>query len=113
MCPLVKAFQEHSTDFQTQVCVTAQHRQMLDQVLELFELTPDYDLNIMQPNQTISMITANVLTGLEPVLQKEKPDVVLVHGDTSTTFVTISRSRWATWKRVFAPTTNIPRSRRR
>lgn len=87
MAPLVRALQE-DPQIESVLCVTAQHRQMLDQVLELFELTPDYDLNIMQPNQTISMITANVLTGMEPVLAKEKPDVVLVHGDTSTTFVT-------------------------
>ena len=87
MAPLVRALQD-DPDIESVLCVTAQHRQMLDQVLDLFELTPDYDLNIMQPNQTISMITANVLTGMEPVLQKEKPDVVLVHGDTSTTFVT-------------------------
>ena len=87
MAPLVRTLQD-DPDVESVLCVTAQHRQMLDQVLDLFELTPDYDLNIMQPNQTISMITANVLTGMEPVLQKEKPDVVLVHGDTSTTFVT-------------------------
>ncbi len=87
MAPLVKKLNE-DPEIQSVLCVTAQHRQMLDQVLELFELTPDYDLNIMKPNQTISMITANVLTGIEPVLQKEKPDMVLVHGDTSTTFVT-------------------------
>ena len=87
MAPLVRALQDDPS-IESVLCVTAQHRQMLDQVLDLFELTPDYDLNIMQPNQTISMITANVLTGMEPVLQKERPDVVLVHGDTSTTFVT-------------------------
>ena len=87
MAPLVRALQDDPS-VESVLCVTAQHRQMLDQVLDLFELTPDYDLNIMQPNQTISMITANVLTGMEPVLQKERPDVVLVHGDTSTTFVT-------------------------
>ena len=87
MAPLVRALQDDPA-IESVLCVTAQHRQMLDQVLDLFELTPDHDLNIMQPNQTISMITANVLTGMEPVLQKEKPDVVLVHGDTSTTFVT-------------------------
>ena len=87
MAPLVRALQDDPA-IESVLCVTAQHRQMLDQVLDLFELTPDYDLNIMQPNQTISMITANVLTGMEPVLQKERPDVVLVHGDTSTTFVT-------------------------
>ena len=87
MAPLVRALQD-DPDVESVLCVTAQHREMLDQVLDLFGLVPDYDLNIMKPNQTISMITANVLTGLEPVLQKERPDVVLVHGDTSTTFVT-------------------------
>lgn len=87
MAPLVKQLNE-DPEIESVLCVTAQHREMLDQVLSLFELTPDYDLNIMKPNQTISMITANVLTGMEPVLQKEKPDMVLVHGDTSTTFVT-------------------------
>ena len=85
MAPLVKKLNEDS-DIESVLCVTAQHREMLDQVLELFQLTPDYDLNIMKPNQTISMITANVLTGIEEVLVKEKPDIVLVHGDTSTTF---------------------------
>lgn len=87
MAPLVKMLNE-DPEIQSVLCVTAQHREMLDQVLSLFELSPDYDLNIMKPNQTISMITANVLTGLEPVLREEKPDMVLVHGDTSTTFVT-------------------------
>ncbi len=87
MAPLVKALQE-DPEIESVLCVSAQHRSMLDQVLELFELVPDYDLNIMKPNQTLSMITANVLTGLEPILAKEKPDIVLVHGDTSTTFVT-------------------------
>ena len=72
MAPLVKAL-EQDPDIQSVLCVTAQHRSMLDQVLELFRLTPDYDLNIMKPNQSISMITSNVLLGLEPVLQKEKP----------------------------------------
>ncbi|WP_324825506.1 non-hydrolyzing UDP-N-acetylglucosamine 2-epimerase [Sinanaerobacter sp. ZZT-01] len=86
MAPLVKKLQEEPT-IDSILCVTAQHREMLDQVLSLFELVPDYDLNIMKPNQTISMITANVLKGMEPVLQKEQPDMILVHGDTSTTFV--------------------------
>lgn len=85
MAPLVKAIQA-DPELESVLCVTAQHREMLDQVLELFELTPDYDLNVMKPNQTLSMITANVLTGMEEVLVKEKPDIVLVHGDTSTTF---------------------------
>lgn len=86
MAPLVKKLQQ-DPDIESVLCVTAQHREMLDQVLSLFELVPDYDLNIMKPNQTISMITANVLKGMEEVLQKERPDMILVHGDTSTTFV--------------------------
>ena len=87
MAPVVKALKE-ADGIECLVCVTAQHREMLDQVLELFEIVPDYDLNIMKPNQTLSMITANVITGMENVLVKEKPDLVLVHGDTSTTFAT-------------------------
>lgn len=85
MAPLVKELNE-AEGIESILCVTAQHREMLDQVLELFHLTPDYDLNIMKKNQTISQITSNVLVGLEDVLKKEKPDVVLVHGDTTTTF---------------------------
>lgn len=85
MAPLVKKLNAEP-DIESVLCVTAQHREMLDQVLELFELKPDYDLNIMKPNQTLAMITANVLTGMEDVLVKERPDIVLVHGDTSTTF---------------------------
>ena len=85
MAPLVKKL-ENAPDVESVLCVTAQHREMLDQVLALFELVPDYDLNIMKPNQTLSMITANVLQGIEEVLVREKPDIVLVHGDTSTTF---------------------------
>jgi UDP-N-acetylglucosamine 2-epimerase len=85
MAPLVKALNA-AEGIESVLCVTAQHREMLDQVLGLFELVPDYDLNIMKPNQTISQITSNVLVGLEEVLKKERPDVVLVHGDTTTTF---------------------------
>ncbi|MCR4804058.1 MAG: UDP-N-acetylglucosamine 2-epimerase (non-hydrolyzing) [Clostridia bacterium] len=85
MAPLVRALQADPA-IDSVLCVTAQHREMLDQVLELFELTPDYDLNIMKPGQTLSMITGSVLAGMEGVLQKEQPDIVLVHGDTSTTF---------------------------
>jgi UDP-N-acetylglucosamine 2-epimerase len=85
MAPLVKKLNE-AEGIESVLCVTAQHREMLDQVLELFQLTPDYDLNIMKQNQTISQITSNVLVGLEEVLKKENPDVVLVHGDTTTTF---------------------------
>lgn len=85
MAPLVKKLKEEP-EMESILCVTAQHREMLDQVLDLFELVPDYDLNIMKPNQTISQITSNVLAGLEEVFKKEKPDIVLVHGDTTTTF---------------------------
>ena len=87
MAPLVKKLQEDN-EITSVLCVTAQHREMLDQVLNLFQLIPDYDLNIMKPNQTISQITANVIKGIEEVIQKENPDVVLVHGDTTTTFAT-------------------------
>ena len=86
MAPLVKEFQKNSKNFETKVCVTAQHREMLDQVLELFEIVPDYDLDIMKPGQDLYNITSNVLLGLKPVLVDFKPDVVFVHGDTSTTF---------------------------
>jgi UDP-N-acetylglucosamine 2-epimerase (non-hydrolysing) len=86
MAPLVKAFQSDIINFETKVCVTAQHREMLDQVLDLFEITPDYDLNIMKPGQDLYDITANVLLGMKNVLSDFKPDVVFVHGDTTTTF---------------------------
>lgn len=85
MAPLVKALADQS-GIESRVCVTAQHRQMLDQVLELFEITPEYDLNIMKPGQTLSGITSEILTRIEPVLIEFQPDLVLVHGDTSTTF---------------------------
>ena len=85
MAPLVKKL-EADPDICSVLCVTAQHRSMLDQVLDLFELTPDYDLNIMKQNQTLAMITSSVIAGLDEVLEKEKPDLVLVHGDTTTTF---------------------------
>ena len=88
MAPLVKAFEKNCSKFDMKVCVTAQHREMLDQVLELFEITPDYDLNIMQSGQSLNDITARILQEIKPVLQEFKPDVVLVHGDTSTTFAT-------------------------
>lgn len=84
MAPLVKALQKDTTHFETRVCVTAQHRQMLDQVLEVFGITPDYDLNIMAPNQDLFDITSRVLTGLRDVLKEFRPDTVLVHGDTTT-----------------------------
>lgn len=84
MCPLVKEFQKYPKDFETIVCVTGQHREMLDQVLKIFEVTPDYDLNIMKQGQDLYDITARVLTGMRDILKKEHPDVVLVHGDTTT-----------------------------
>ena len=84
MAPLVKEFQKHSDTFKTIVCVTGQHRQMLDQVLQLFEITPDYDLNIMKQGQDLYDVTARVLTGMRDVLKEAQPDVVLVHGDTTT-----------------------------
>jgi UDP-N-acetylglucosamine 2-epimerase (non-hydrolysing) len=86
MAPLVKEFQKHIHAFETKVCVTAQHREMLDQVLDLFEIIPDYDLDIMKPGQDLYDVTSNVLLGLKTVLTDFKPDVVFVHGDTSTTF---------------------------
>ena len=84
MCPLVKEFQKYPTDFETVVCVTGQHREMLDQVLRIFDVAPDYDLNIMKQGQDLYDITARVLTGMRDVLDEVKPDVVLVHGDTTT-----------------------------
>ena len=84
MAPLVKEFQKHPETFETIVCVTGQHRQMLDQVLQLFEITPDYDLNIMKQGQDLYDVTARVLTGMRDVLKEAQPDVVLVHGDTTT-----------------------------
>jgi len=85
MAPVVKELQRQNDRFSCQVCVTAQHRQMLDQVLDLFDIEPDYDLNIMKTGQTLSDVTCSVLTGVGEVLQKERPDLVLVHGDTTTT----------------------------
>ena len=84
MCPLVKEFQKYPEEFETIVCVTGQHREMLDQVLRIFEVTPDYDLNIMKQGQDLYDVTARVLTGMRDVLKEVQPDVVLVHGDTTT-----------------------------
>ncbi len=87
MCPLVNELKSRD-GIETVVCVTGQHRQMLDQVLDTFKVVPDYDLSIMKERQTLFDITTNILNGIKNVLEKEKPDVCLVHGDTSTTFVT-------------------------
>ena len=85
MAPLVNELKKHE-EFETMVCVTAQHRQMLDQVLKIFKIVPDYDLNIMQERQTLAGITTKALNGLCEVFNDAKPDIVLVHGDTTTTF---------------------------
>lgn len=84
MAPLVKEFQKHPDKFEPVVCVTGQHREMLDQVLDIFEITPDHDLNIMKQGQDLYDVTARVLVGMRNILRTEKPDVVLVHGDTTT-----------------------------
>ena len=86
MAPLVKVFQKYPDNFDVKVCVTAQHRHMLDQVLEVFDIKPDYDLNIMAPNQDLYDITSKVLLGMRDVLKDAKPDIVFVHGDTTTSF---------------------------
>ncbi len=88
MCPVVNELKAHPDFFVTKVCVTGQHRQMLKQVLEIFDVTPDYDLSIMKESQTLFDITINILNKIKEILEKEKPDIVLVHGDTSTTFAT-------------------------
>ena len=88
MCPVVNELKKHPNSFDVKVCVTGQHRQMLDQVLEAFSVTPDYDLSIMKDKQSLFDITTNILNKIRIVLEAEKPDIVLVHGDTSTTFTT-------------------------
>ena len=88
MAPLVKKLQANPKEFQTIVCVTGQHREMLDQVLRLFDITPDYDLNIMKPNQDLYDITSRILLGMRDVFREVQPDIVLVHGDTTTSMAT-------------------------
>lgn len=88
MAPLVREFQKNSEDFITKVCVTAQHREMLDQVLDFFNIIPDFDLNLMKPGQNLYSLTADIITGMKPVLEGFNPDFVFVHGDTSTTMAT-------------------------
>ena len=87
MAPIIKSLYEHPQYFKVLTIATAQHRQMLDQVLDVFNIKPDYDLNIMQPRQTLATVTARTIIGLDEILENEKPDMVLVQGDTSTTFV--------------------------
>ena len=87
MCPLIKELKTRIS-FRVLVCVTGQHRKMLDQVLEIFNVVPDYDLSIMKPNQTLFDITVSILENIKRIIEKERPDIVLVHGDTSTTFAT-------------------------
>ena len=85
MAPLVKEFQNYSDIFETKVCVTAQHREMLDQVLDFFEIKPDYDLDLMKPGQNLYGLTATIIESLKPILEEFTPDYVFVHGDTTTT----------------------------
>lgn len=83
MAPMVKTFKKYIEDFNVKVCVTAQHREMLDQVLHFFEIVPDYDLNLMKPNQTLASVTANALLGIDKVIDEVKPDILFVQGDTT------------------------------
>ncbi len=85
MAPLVKEFQSHTNIFETKVCVTSQHREMLDQVLDFFEIIPDYDLDLMKPGQNLYGLTSTIIESLKPVLEDCTPDFVFVHGDTTTT----------------------------
>src|ERR1700730_9479284 len=86
MAPVVRSLRKRPNDFKTIVVVTAQHREMLDQVMKLFKVTSDYDLNIMHHNQSLEYVVTEVINQVGPILEKEKPDLVLVHGDTVTTF---------------------------
>jgi len=88
IAPLVKEFLKHQDKFETKVCVTAQHREMLDQVLDFFDITPDFDLDLMKPNQNLYSLTGDIINGMKPVLEEFKPDFVFVHGDTTTTMST-------------------------
>ena len=117
MCPLVRELASRP-EIESLCCVTAQHRQMLDSVLDIFQLKPDYDLNIMQKQQTLSSITTRALLGMEQALQEAQPDLVLVHGDTSTTFAGAlaafyQKAASAPANVVDGPMTGIPPSRRR
>lgn len=98
MAPLVKEFQNHKDKFETKVCVTAQHREMLDQVLDFFEIVPDFDLNLMRPGQNLSQLTSDVILGLKPILENFTPDFVFVHGDTTTSTAAALASFYASTK---------------
>lgn len=116
MCPLVNELKKHE-ELQTVVCVTGQHRQMLDMVLEAFDVTPDYDLSIMKDKQTLFDVTTNILNRIKEVLEKEKPDVVLVHGDTSTTLlqhllVSTYRFQLVMLRQVCVPITSTAHTRK-
>ena len=118
MAPLIKVLEEQSQGFDSVVVVTAQHRQMLDQVLEDFQITPNHDLNIMKDGQTLTDITSRVLNLLTEVLVTEQPDIVLVHGDTTTSFAAalvafINRFQWDMWKQDCGPGKNILRFRKK
>ena len=95
MAPLVKELQKHSDDFETKVCVTAQHREMLDQVLDFFEINSDYDLDLMKPDQNLYSLTATIIDSLKPILEALAPDYVFVHGDTTTTMASSIASFYA------------------
>lgn len=95
MAPLVKEFSKHTHNFETKVCITAQHREMLDQVLDFFEITPDYDLDLMKPNQNLYGLTSDIIVALRPVLEEYKPHYVFVHGDTTTTMASSIASFYA------------------
>ena len=118
MAPLVKEFQKNQEDFETIVCVTGQHREMLDQVLKIFDIKPDYDLNIMKQGQDLYDVTARVLTGMRDVFKQCKPDVVLVHGDTTTSTAAAlaafyQQIPWAMWRLACVRITSIVRGLRR
>ncbi|MDC9724257.1 MAG: UDP-N-acetylglucosamine 2-epimerase (non-hydrolyzing) [Urechidicola sp.] len=95
MAPLVKEFLKHQENFVTKVCITAQHREMLDQVLAFFDISPEYDLNLMKPNQNLYSLTADIITSLKPILEEFQPDYVYVHGDTTTTMAASIASFYA------------------
>ncbi len=88
MAPLVNEFRKHASVFETRVCVTAQHREMLDQVLDFFNIVPEYDMDLMRPDQNLNSLTAAIIEGLKPILEEFQPDFVYVHGDTTTTMAT-------------------------